>query len=285
MPTLARIPIPAALTPVGTKCIQVNIPADPEWEGMFYGALNQLTNWSSYDRDDDHNGATVADKWKQVIADARGSECAVPIAFDSSAPCRLKVSFDGGETWTTIYDGDACIDQQLLEGRVAPGNPTEWTHEYLFTVEDGGWVANPTVSGSPEAYEAEYLSGQGWHSVLWTHPPSNTAYRECTIRKTWPSYFQLTQLAITFPVFTAGAHTNTSDGSQGNSFRLYGSGGNFFNACPPIASPRTFIVNVNTNLIAIECWAGFMSGSTADPGGEALITRVAIGGIGSDPGY
>lgn len=53
------------------------MPDDPEWIGMFWGALYPLTAWNSYDRDDDHHGADIAAIWKDVIDAARGTDCQV----------------------------------------------------------------------------------------------------------------------------------------------------------------------------------------------------------------
>jgi hypothetical protein len=78
MPTKARIPLPSVLDPTTTKCVQFNIPDDPEWMGMFWGALDQLSVWTAYDRSGDTSAADVASVWKQVIRDARDGSCEFP---------------------------------------------------------------------------------------------------------------------------------------------------------------------------------------------------------------
>jgi hypothetical protein len=75
MPTKARIPIPADLSPAAAKCFQFEIPEDSEWLGMFWGALYQLTAWNSYDRDGSNSGKTMADAWKDILDTARLSTC------------------------------------------------------------------------------------------------------------------------------------------------------------------------------------------------------------------
>lgn len=78
MPNKALIPIPADTDPPNRRCVSVQIPDDAEYSGMFWGALDELTRWNSYQRDDAHSGVLVADVWKQVISDARANECAAP---------------------------------------------------------------------------------------------------------------------------------------------------------------------------------------------------------------
>ncbi len=75
MSKAAKIPLPSNLAPDIFKCLPFNVPDDQEYIGMFFGALYQLTVWSSYDIDGTLAGKTVADVWKGVIDDARHSEC------------------------------------------------------------------------------------------------------------------------------------------------------------------------------------------------------------------
>jgi hypothetical protein len=71
----ALIPLPTGGIPSTNRCVQVLVPDSPEFLGMFYGALYQLTVWDSYDRDDTHLAKDVADTWKVVVSDARNSSC------------------------------------------------------------------------------------------------------------------------------------------------------------------------------------------------------------------
>lgn len=78
MPTKARIPLPSNLDPGTTKCFQFNVPDDPEWLGMFWGALYNLSVWTAFGRSGDTSAADVASIWRQVIEEARNSECSAP---------------------------------------------------------------------------------------------------------------------------------------------------------------------------------------------------------------
>lgn len=119
----ALIPIPQNVDPVDTRCIQFTVPLDSEWVGMFFGALYQLTAWNSYDRDDDHTAKDIADRWKTIVEDARGSECgeSMSITFRQT-DCLLEYSLDSGATWETAYDGMDCLTAAIAGGVVLGGS-------------------------------------------------------------------------------------------------------------------------------------------------------------------
>jgi len=48
-------------------CMQIAVPDDPYWRALFWGAVDQLTLWNSYERDPDHKGKIVADRWRDVF--------------------------------------------------------------------------------------------------------------------------------------------------------------------------------------------------------------------------
>lgn len=119
----ALIPIPQNVDPVDTRCIQFTVPLDSEWVGMFFGALYQLTAWNSYDRDDDHTAKDIADRWKTIVEDARGSECgeSMSITFRQT-DCLLEYSLDSGATWETAYDGMDCLTAAIADGVILGGS-------------------------------------------------------------------------------------------------------------------------------------------------------------------
>lgn len=122
----ALIPLPAHTDPTETQCFQFVIPMDTEWLGMFFGALYQLTAWNSYDRDDDHTAAGIADKWKQIISDARESECGTDMTITfRQTDCLLEYSLDDGATWTTAYDGTDCLTAAIADGTILGGSALE----------------------------------------------------------------------------------------------------------------------------------------------------------------
>lgn len=60
-------PIPANTHPIGTRCIQVSIPDDIEWEELFFSCLTLLTKWNSYQQDGGHLAADIASIWRSAI--------------------------------------------------------------------------------------------------------------------------------------------------------------------------------------------------------------------------
>lgn len=59
--------LPQNKTPVGTRCIQITIPDDDEWENMLYSEAYQLSLWMLWDRDEDKNGTVVARQWRRAL--------------------------------------------------------------------------------------------------------------------------------------------------------------------------------------------------------------------------
>lgn len=119
----ALIPIPTNLTPPTNVCYQFEIPDDSQWKGMFWGALYMLTVWGSYDRDDAHTGAVMADAWKAIVNAARASTCggAMSIQFRQTG-CLLEFSLDSGATWSTAYNGATCIAAKIADGTILGGS-------------------------------------------------------------------------------------------------------------------------------------------------------------------
>jgi len=78
VPTKAFIPIPDDLEPVLDTCYEFQVPLDAQWLGMFWGALDQLGRWNSYERDVAHTALQVAERWRDIIALAREVTCPLP---------------------------------------------------------------------------------------------------------------------------------------------------------------------------------------------------------------
>jgi hypothetical protein len=68
---MSRIPrkLPDNSNPKGTRCIQITIPDDDEYERDLYSViLGELTRWISWELDDGHNATKVAQVWKRALA-------------------------------------------------------------------------------------------------------------------------------------------------------------------------------------------------------------------------
>ncbi len=59
--------LPANKTPIGTRCIQITIPDDDEWERDIYSEVYRLALWMLWERDIAKSGKPVADRWLKAI--------------------------------------------------------------------------------------------------------------------------------------------------------------------------------------------------------------------------
>lgn len=104
----ALIPIPDPLSPGDEMCIALKIPNTPHYRGMFLGALDQLTRWNSYERDEDQSALVVAERWRNII-DARVEVtpvCDTPLCsngitleMDTDDPDNTNVQIYDVRTW------------------------------------------------------------------------------------------------------------------------------------------------------------------------------------------
>jgi hypothetical protein len=59
--------LPANKNPTGTRCIQITIPDDDDWERALYSEVTELTRWMRWERDLGKNGKPVADIWLKAL--------------------------------------------------------------------------------------------------------------------------------------------------------------------------------------------------------------------------
>ena len=62
-----RRTLPTNLNPVGTRCIQITIPDDDDWERDIYAEVVTLAQWMRWERDLGKNGKPVADIWLNAL--------------------------------------------------------------------------------------------------------------------------------------------------------------------------------------------------------------------------
>lgn len=67
--------LPAIIEPDTTKCVRFFIPDEQMHRLAFWGAIGELGYWWNWERDEDKRGAAVARVWRDVIEDAKVSEC------------------------------------------------------------------------------------------------------------------------------------------------------------------------------------------------------------------
>lgn len=146
------LPLPTMPVPAGTRCFLFQVPDDNTWVGLFFGSLYQLSVWSSYDRDTAHTAADVAAAWLDIINTAHEG-CMAAIQFEQDT-CLLKVSFDNGATFSTIFDAMQCIQSALESGLLAGGSsapiiahpPVTCTNYFAVVGAASGWTLPVRVS-------------------------------------------------------------------------------------------------------------------------------------------
>ena len=119
MPPRNHFPLPDDLSPSVFRCVQFKLPDDPQWENLFWGSIDQLQLWNSYERSTGGKGKTVADVWKGVIDLAQASNCGCP-CFDWNlanaviGDCAYTVN-GNGFAQETIF-GSGCGFSQIIHG-------------------------------------------------------------------------------------------------------------------------------------------------------------------------
>ncbi len=87
-----------------TRCVSFDIPDDENHIAAFWGALQELAYWFSWERDDAHTGVQVSTVWMNVIDAAH-------TRFLSDNPCGNEME-------------DQCGDRHASQHpRQPPGNP------------------------------------------------------------------------------------------------------------------------------------------------------------------
>jgi len=133
---LAKWSLPIDITPGSSTCWLVPVPDDPFHKAAFLGALQSLGSASKWQDDPDHKAVDAAKVWRG-IADGL-TECPPVIMFQNPDPCTLQVSFDSGDTWTTIYDDGDCEDANPAQPGATSGVAAGDCPEYSFDLYSAG---------------------------------------------------------------------------------------------------------------------------------------------------
>lgn len=117
--------LPSVIDPVGTLCVCVPLPNDPDHIRAFLGQLDALAKWYTWERDEAHTGRLVAEVWREVVKGVReeidmargcGGPSPVPTNQRYTEDGMLEVSYDNGATWE---DGSA-IDPRFNSPLLTP---------------------------------------------------------------------------------------------------------------------------------------------------------------------
>lgn len=122
MPFPHPIALPTALP---TDLPHVSLCVNHDWAPIVAGALKVLLDPATFDATDADFETARKDIWNLI--QNWQENCVNDVQFQQTDDCLLQVSFDGGSTWTTIYDGSTCIAAKIADGTLAGGSKTPQT--------------------------------------------------------------------------------------------------------------------------------------------------------------
>lgn len=174
------LPVPQNL-PVGTRCIQMEIPDDDEYELQFYSVLRLLTKWNSYQQDGAHKAADVAYIWKQVLSVTSVRACEVlhsgveieemsRFRIDPDNNCILQIECAPDE-WETFWDISTCVVDNIKQATngapLSDGECREWD---VSLNGNGKWLIPVSVSAGDIITVTEVDGAWNMGTLAWNCP-------------------------------------------------------------------------------------------------------------------
>jgi len=172
-----RRALPQNLSPVGTRCIQITIPDDDDWERAMYAEVSTLAQWMRWDRDLGKNGKPVSDIWLRALKTWKhcdNSPSPVPGGLIEDFEMPLRVDCDCN-VFVTCCDG---TEKQILTAdqvnAIANGQPGNGAPQpaagggcqtYHGMVSASGKYYVPTIVNSGDTVEILNMSGAGTDGI------------------------------------------------------------------------------------------------------------------------
>jgi len=174
-----RIPytLPDTILPTGTRCIQITIPDDDQWENDLYSLIAaEFGRWLMWERDIGKNGTKVASRWRNALktwkhCDNSSSPIAgtlvelpdmsdlVQVICDDSGNCILQYRCDVCSPWITAANlGD------ISSGKSGAGNQPGaggGKATYCVKLQANGTVIIPTPVGAGDTIQIKSYDGAG----------------------------------------------------------------------------------------------------------------------------
>ncbi len=110
--------IPDTIDPEGSDCVKIAVPDDANHRTAFWGALQTLANWHSWERNAEKSGKDVAAVWAAVITAAHsemGGLCNLPPDFRIVA-CNLEWRPTDTDDWIDLGNVCGADGQQGIQG-------------------------------------------------------------------------------------------------------------------------------------------------------------------------
>ncbi len=172
-----RIPrtLPPNKTPTGTRCIQITIPDDDEWERDLNSVIQrELATWLSWERDTGKNGTVVARQWKQALKTWRHcdeSNQGIGGSFNGEIDMFRRVCVDDvcyiefeccpGE-WVRLANSDQLNKPPQPGGGTPQPQPGGGMQKYCNTLFAGGILYLPTTVSTGDVITLASSDGSGW---------------------------------------------------------------------------------------------------------------------------
>lgn len=169
-------PVPAVVGTAWDDGDLRTICISSEWLPYVLGALAVLCRRETYYGDQADIEFSV-EQANHILAGWR-DECPMTIQFQQTTPCLLEYSLDGGTTWTGMYNGQLCINENIADGTLAAGttaNPSSpvtpgGCTEYHIQVSEQTDFVLPTTVSAGDVITVSDVSGawaDGWLGNFW----------------------------------------------------------------------------------------------------------------------
>ncbi len=164
--------LPPNKHPIGTRCIQFDIPDDDEWERAAFSELSRLTQWFLWERNHGKDGKPVADQWLRAMNTWRHcndgpNENEGGISLEDLLSQQIRISPDNSciiqmwciDHWEDWYNPLTCVPGAASQNPPG-GSPDAGTcKQYDALLQGSGkWILPINVS---EGDTIEVLSANG----------------------------------------------------------------------------------------------------------------------------
>jgi hypothetical protein len=183
-------PLPKNLNPAGTRCIQLTIPDDDEWEQAAYSAIYQelALAWQVWEKDTGKNATKMARRWRQILRTwKRCVPCSQPHGMEQTemtirtdCNCQTTVDCPGGGTQTLANKSDVPPSSAPNPNAPKPA-PGGGVQQYCNHMEAASKLPVPALvnSGDVITLISAMGSGEDGLGAFWYCPDGSQDFGGC----------------------------------------------------------------------------------------------------------